>query len=169
MPSQDLSNIMNKYTEFAEKVKKIFDEIKDIIPIIGAGILAWKLSDLFFSQLDGLNALKAKVGLTLLIVGLTVWYDGIKQFRNGEITGKSLLEMVGGAIGAGVGVGMLTGSITLGLSIGLLLMSVGMIEGGKHTLMGMIASKLGLSQNNKTTAYVLAFDFELSAKIFRIR
>lgn len=130
-PSQDLSNIMNKYTEFAEKVKKIFDEIKDIIPIIGAGILAWKLSDLFFSQLDGLNALKAKVGLTLLITGLAVWYDGIKQFKNGEITGKSLLEMVGGSIGAGVGAKMLTGSVTLGLWLSLILLSVGIIEGRK--------------------------------------
>lgn len=165
-PSQDLSQIMKKYTEFAEKVKKVFDDIKNLIPIIGAGILAWKLSDLFFSQLDGLKALKAKIGLTLLIGGLTVWYDGIKQFRNGEITGKSLLKMIGGAVGAGIGVGMLTGSIAMGLSLGLVLLSAGIIEGGRNTLMGMVASKLGLDTSTEANMYLLSFNFELSAKIF---
>lgn len=234
-PSQDLSQIMNKYTEFAEKVKKVFDDIKDLIPIIGAGILTWKLSDLFFSQLGGLNSLQAKLGLILtiggiwaqyngtkkllegdisleniigtlfgtasgtlgiatmlrmikngevfswgkalkiglgimlMLQGLQVAYNGISGFsKEGKITGQNLLKMVGGAIEAGVGIGMLTGSVALGLMFGLSIIAVGMVEGGKNTLMGMVASKLGLSKSNETTAYLLSFNLELSAKILRI-
>ncbi len=166
-PSQDLSSIMEGYTEIAEKIKGKFDEIKDLIPIIGAGILAWKLSDLFFSQLKGLDSLKAKIGLTLLITGLAVWYNGVSGFKDGEISGKDLLKMVGGAIGAGIGAGMLTGSVALGLNVGLLLIAVGMVEGGKSTLMGMIAQKLGLKENTGAgqVLYSVSFNLELIAQI----
>lgn len=166
-PSKDLSSIMTGYTEIAEKIKNKFDEIKDLIPIIGAGILAWKLSDLFFSQLKGLDALKAKVGLTLLITGLAVWYNGVSGFKDGKISGQDLLKMVGGAIGAGVGVGMLTSSVSLGLSIGLLLLSVGMAEGGKNTLQGLIGKKLGIERDasKASTYYMFSFELELLAKI----
>lgn len=103
-PSQDLSQIINNYTEFAEKVKKVFDDIKDLIPIIGAGILAWKLSDLFFSQLGGLQKLGMKMALTLSIIGFWLFYDGIKKLLKGEINLLNILEAIGGGT---LGIGML--------------------------------------------------------------
>lgn len=106
-PSQDLSQIMNKYTEFAEKVKKVFDDIKDLIPIIGAGILAWKLSDIFFKQLGGLNSLKAKLGITFVLVGLYLLYNGVTRMLNGDLSLESILMALGGGAMTTVGIAML--------------------------------------------------------------
>lgn len=106
-PSQDLSQIMNKYTEFAEKVKKIFDEVKDIIPIIGAGILAWKLSDLFFGQLNGINSLQAKVGITLVVAGLYLLYNGVTRILDGDLSLESILMALGGGAMTTVGIATL--------------------------------------------------------------
>ena len=106
-PSQDLSQIMNKYTEFAEKVKKVFDDIKDLIPIIGAGILAWKLSDLFFKQLGGLNSLQAKLGITFVLVGLYLLYNGVTRILNGDLSLESILMALSGGAMTTVGIAML--------------------------------------------------------------
>lgn len=106
-PSQDLSQIMNNYTEFAEKVKKVFDDIKDLIPIIGAGILAWKLSDIFFKQLGGLNSLKAKLGITFVLVGLYLLYNGVTRILNGDLSLESILMALSGGAMTTVGIAML--------------------------------------------------------------
>lgn len=168
-PSQDLSSIMNKYTEFAEKVKKIFDEVKDLIPIIGAGILAWKLSDLFFSQLEGLDSLKAKVGLTLIVTGLSFWYQGVSGFREGELTGENILKMVAGAIAVGVGAGILTLSATVGIGVSAILLTLGgyvyTVEYGKNnTLIGAIGQALGIDEQHEFI-YSIATIWDISVKI----
>lgn len=107
LPSQNLSTIMAGYTEIAEKIKGKFDEIKDLIPIIGAGILAWKLSDLFFSQLSGINSLKAKIGLTLVIAGLYLLYNGVTRMLNGDLSLESILMALGGGTMTTVGIATL--------------------------------------------------------------
>lgn len=118
-PSQDLSQIMNKYTEFAEKVKKVFDDIKNLIPIIGAGILAWKLSDIFFKQLGGLNSLKAKVGLTLLIAGIYMQYKGTKKLLERDTDIFTILETLLGTASGALGIVALLRATKLGQSLSL--------------------------------------------------
>lgn len=137
-PSQDLSQIMNKYTEFAEKVKKVFDEIKDLIPIIGAGILAWKLSDLFFNQLGGLQKLGMKMALTLSIIGFWLFYDGIKKLLKGEINLPNIL----GAIGGG----------TLGIA-----MLLKMVKGGKMFSLGK-SLRIGFGMSLIITGLILLYN-----------
>lgn len=62
---------------------------------------------------------------------------------------------------------MLAGSVSLGLSVGLLLVAVGMVEGGKHTLQGQIGKALGIEQDTSksTIYYMISFELELLAKI----
>lgn len=117
LPSQNLSDVMNKYMNFAEKFKEKFEDIKDIINLIGAGILAWKLSDLFFSQLSGFEKLKKTIGLTIIIASIKPFFEGVSGIANGEVTKENLMDAIMGSLGFGVGTALLTGNIPLGLAV----------------------------------------------------
>lgn len=124
-PSQDLSSIMEKYTEQAENLKKCFEEIKDIVVAIGVGIATWKIADALGAS-TGLS-----LGLTLTASSLYFAWKGAKGFQDGEISSKDILEAVAGTIGTGIGVGIigstlglgLAASTTLGLSVALFVAS----------------------------------------------
>lgn len=123
LPSQDLSSVMSKYTEQAEKLKQVFDEIKDIVVGIGIGIGTWKIADALGAS-TGLS-----LGLTLTASSLYFAWKGAKGFQDGEISSKDILEAIAGTIGTGVGTGIigaklglgLTASTALGLSIGIII------------------------------------------------
>lgn len=112
-PSQDLSNIMEKYAEQAEKIKGAFGKIKDYALDIGLAIAAWELGKIL-----GLTGMQ-KVGLVIGVVSLKYYLQGIKGIMNGELTAENFMKAFGGAAGLGVSAGMLTGNWKIGLIIGI--------------------------------------------------
>lgn len=164
LPSQDLSSIMSKYTDFAENLKEKFNDIKDIIPIIGAGILAWKLSDLFSSDLKTLGNLKQKIGLTLIVAGAITWIDGIKGFHDGEITSEDVLKSLAGVLGLGVGAGILTGSVPIGITVAAVFAAITWLDYGNQKMWYPLQTILGVEnlEKNKGKWYAdMLFDLSI--------
>lgn len=110
-PSQDLSNIMNKYLEQAEKLKQIFYDIKDYVIAIGLLIAGWKIADLL-----GLNG-KQKLGLAIGLTSLYFYFDGISGLVKGELNAENFMKAFASAAGLGIATGMLTGNWKLGLIV----------------------------------------------------
>lgn len=109
------AEIDNKVLDTIEKIKKIFEEIKDLIPVIGAGILAWTIGSKLAQAITALGwltkagALKLTLGLTLMGVGFTLEGMSIADIIMNGLDVKNFGKAVGGALLASIG-SFLTGS-----------------------------------------------------------
>lgn len=113
-----------------EPIKRKLKEILNLVKYIGAALLAWKVSDgiaKFLGGLftdgalnkDALKGLKIKAGLTLMVTGLTLEYDGAYGLG---YEGANLKNVLKTAIGAALGIGgslLLFGTGPLGWTVGI--------------------------------------------------
>ena len=126
-PTQDLSSIMEKYSEQAEKIKENFEGIKDAVFAIAGGLIGWKLAD--FLGLTG----KQKLGLSIGLSSLAFYVSGIKGISDGELTADNFMKAFASSVGLGVSAGLLTANWKVGLivSIGSISFAGGMALGEK--------------------------------------
>lgn len=102
-----------------DKLDEVKEKLKDILTTIGliaAGIAAWKFYD-FWTDLDVTQ--KKLVGLTLMITGFSLTFDGMKEIGNGT---AGLWDYIKTALGAALGIGgslIVFGTGPLGWTIGI--------------------------------------------------
>ncbi len=158
-PSQDLSSIMDKYAEKAKRIKEIFDEIKDIIPIIALGFATWKIGSSVLEFLDKLGliqdlgkALKITAGISLIIGGIWLEYKAIKKLLEGDFSAETILQGLAGAALVAVG-GALVFGTPVGITIGLTL-TLGTLLWAEHNereaIWRKIAEEEGFDYDNAT-------------------
>lgn len=83
------------------KLDEIKEKLKDILAVVGlvtAGIAAWNAYK-FWTQLDGIQ--KKLVGLTLMITGFSLEFEGAKEIGNGT---AGLWDYIKTALGAALGI-----------------------------------------------------------------
>ena len=141
-PSFDLSNEMQKYNELAEKIKKVWDDMKAYVEPIIAGLIAGAIAKWLGADI------KTSIGLALVVAGIKFISDGFEGLKNGEITGENLLKSLGGVLGLAVGSGILTGSVPLALLFAIT--GVGMTAQaiGEGELLYPLKALLGLDDMN---------------------
>lgn len=112
------------YADMFEKAKidswllDNFQDILEIIEAIGAGILAWKLSDAFSNSIRELSGVQ-KLGFALTITGIVLEYNGAYGLGyNGFNTKDFVKTLIGSALEIG-GLSMLTGSVATGFALGI--------------------------------------------------
>ena len=96
-------NFLEGLNEQANSLKKTFESILPIVAAIGAGILAWKISNTFSGNL---GSLKRLAGLTAISIGVALELKNINNIFSGEYDNVSLESAVNSMIsGAMVGIG----------------------------------------------------------------
>ena len=110
-----------KLQPFVDWIKKHLEDILATVTMIGAGLLAWKLSKNFLGQLNGL----------LFATGLVLTVDSIRLTLKEGLSWKSVIEgAIGGALmGAGIGFKLggwkgALGGIVIGIGVTLLINGV---------------------------------------------
>lgn len=96
-----------------------FKDILDYVKAIGAGILAWKLSNALADNLGIFKSLKQKIGITLMVAGFTLEYEGAYGLG---YNGFNLADMIKTAIGSALGIAgslLVFGTGPLGWTIGI--------------------------------------------------
>ena len=109
-----------------EPLKKKLEGILTVVSLIGAGLLGWKISTSLASTIGAiktglinLSALKYTAGVTLLIAGLSLEYDGAYDLG---YEGATLKNVIKTALGAALGIGgslLLFGTGPVGWAIGI--------------------------------------------------
>lgn len=94
-----------------DKMKKI----ADLVLLIGAGFALWKLS----SSLPGiLGTIAEKAGLLLILIGgLLLYWDGIKDAWNNGLDWTNLIEIIGGVAAAVFALYQLFGPVAAGIAL----------------------------------------------------
>lgn len=96
-------NFLDGLNEQANSLKKTIKSILPIVAAIGAGILAWKISNKFAGNL---GSLKRLAGLTAISIGVALELKNINNIFSGEYDNVSLESAVNSMIsGAMVGIG----------------------------------------------------------------
>ena len=175
-PSQDLSNVMGKYIEQAEKIKGIFENIKDYVVAIGIGIATWKVASSILEFLSSLgiisksNAIKMGISIGLMVGGAYLYYNGTKRIINGSLEPKDLLESISGSAVTAVGAGLMFGS-TFGIILGITLLGFVLqryTANMEEELIKKICEETGLDYGeykNKGFFDQLYFKFQLGLEI----
>ena len=145
--AEDYANMFEEINQFDSKIRDIANFVKDVIGwikdnidvvlttvgLIGAAILAWKLSNAFGQSIDLLRWI---AGLAVLTVGVVLEFDFGKKLGVSLITGKSLNKgdiieavvgiaagalggfIIGGGVGAAVGLGITLTAFIVGVMVG---------------------------------------------------
>ena len=103
---------MFEEAEVSGFLKENFQDILELAGLIGATILAWKLSDKFLADAGGLST--TLKGLVLLTVGFKLSYDAGYDIGKGQATLIDYVKAFLGPLAAGIG-GALIGSVIPGL------------------------------------------------------
>lgn len=96
-----------------------FKDILDYVKAIGAGILAWKISNALADNLGIFKSLKQKIGITLMVAGFTLEYEGAYGLG---YNGFNLADMIKTAIGSALGIAgslLVFGTGPLGWTVGI--------------------------------------------------
>lgn len=110
-PSFNLADSMNKYLDWANKIKDVVGQIKTWLWSIAGALVGWKLADWL-----GLST-RQKFGLAITLGSIPFYVEGIKGLANGELTPENFMKVFASSAGLGVGMGMLTGNWKLGLIV----------------------------------------------------
>lgn len=140
------------------------EKIKDSAIAIGGTLLGWKLgsivSDIALakSDLKGFakfaQSLKIKAGITITIVGVTLYAEGLAGVSDGEIEGKDLALIAGGALATGAGVALAGGGLTIGIPVALTLIgiSIGFFSEQKYgNIVDFISDRIGIPRGQGHT------------------
>lgn len=120
----------NALTKTALWIKENFDDILDVVKAIGLGILAWKISNAF---LGDVLSLKQMLGITLMVTGFTLEFEGAKAIGRGD---ADLMDWLKAGIGAALGIGgaLLTFGVTpvgflVGIGLAITMFVTGVVTG----------------------------------------
>lgn len=120
----------NALTKAALWIKENFDDILDVVKAIGLGILAWKISNAF---LGDVLSLKQMLGITLMVTGFTLEFEGAKAIGRGD---ADLMDWLKAGIGAAFGIGgaLLTFGVTpvgflVGIGLAITMFVTGVVTG----------------------------------------
>ena len=124
-PGTDYSNMFetadvtaNALTKAALWIKENFDDVLDIVKAIGAGILAWKLSN---ALLGDILSLRQLAGIAIAVTGFTLEFEGAKAIGKGN---ADFMDWLKAGIGAALGI---AGSLmTFGLTPAGFLIGIGL-------------------------------------------
>ena len=107
IPLPDYDALKNVVSQNLDKIKEIFELIKDLVIAIGAGLLGWKVSSAIFDFmshfsgfLKNLDKANLTFGIGLSILGFYLMYKGIEKILDGDISLTSILETF---LGTGAG------------------------------------------------------------------
>lgn len=162
--------VSNNANQIAEKLQKPFEDTLTIVASIGAGLLAWKISNAFMTSIASIqnlftvagggsvvSVLKNIGGHLLIIAGLaSTVYGGFKAITEG-VKWDNLAFMIGGVAATAGGLAIAIGSTAaaIGLLIGgVALLAIGFNDVSKNGLnlqntlllmAGTFATTLGMS------------------------
>lgn len=113
---KDYDFLSNLSTTKLDEIKEKMENILNVVGLITLGIGAWKLYDF----IKGLDDIQTKVlGLTLMVTGFSLEFDGAKEIGNGTATMWDWMKtIIGGALGI-AGSLLVFGTGPLGWTIGL--------------------------------------------------
>lgn len=123
--------VSTKVDEIFNKIKDRLGEILTVVGLIGAGLLAWKISKSLFTSIDSLSTmlknpvlstpLKIIAGSILVAVGGSIEFVGLKSAIENGLDKLNFAEIIGGggALTAGAAIiGKAFGSAVIGAAIG---------------------------------------------------
>lgn len=123
LPEYDMFNsISDGMSEKVEKIKEIIKGMLPVIGTIGAAFATWKISNGVINALDKIfnftkevksSALKIALGLTLAISGIKIVFGSIEKMLNGDLSVQNLLLGLFGAGAAGLGGGLIASGLGL--------------------------------------------------------
>jgi len=107
LPEYDaLAGLTDQLSKNVEKAKDNLKQILEIVGLIGAAFLSWKIASGVIDFLDAWNkiggSLQKKIGLTLIISSLALNIAGALDIKKGDLE-KGLLKQLGAAGLAGFG------------------------------------------------------------------
>ncbi len=135
---RQVDRIMDKIRPAITWIKDNFNIILDVVKNVGIAFAAWKLSNFFLDNINNLrNLLKGEVepiakiatGLTLIITGVYLEFQGAKAIGKGE---AELFDYIKTALGAALGISgslLIFGTGPLGWVVGISLAITTFIEG----------------------------------------
>lgn len=149
------ANVKAPDFEWANALSDKLKEIADLILLIGAGFLLWKLSNMLPGAL---GTIASTLGLILMLVGglILAWHGLTDAWENG-VDWLNLIEMVGGLAIAAFALYKLLGTLATGILLvvgGLALLATGLHDAFKNgfnlkntllTISGIIATGLGIA------------------------
>ncbi len=147
----------NWLTKTASWLKDNFDDVLDVVKAIGAAILTWKFSTAFSNALGGLWNLQERIGLTMVVGGITL--VGLGAYDMGK-NGVSLENILKVAFGSGIAIagGILKWGVATGLEITLPL----------TLLVGTVSFALGKQKANIEAYQTSDFYKDLQDKIQKL-
>jgi hypothetical protein len=135
---RQVDRIMDKIRPAITWIKDNFNIILDVVKSIGIAFAAWKLSNFFLDNINNLrNLLKGEVepitkiaiGLTLIITGVYLEFQGAKAIGKGD---AKLFNYIEAAIGAALGIAgslLVLGTGPLGWTVSTTITLITFIEG----------------------------------------
>ena len=127
----------SKVNELVEKIKSRLGEVLTVVGLIGAGFLAWKISNNLFTSIATLQKmlknpiltkpLKITAGSILVTVGAGIEFVGLKSAIEKGLDGLNFAEIIGGGgtlVAGAALIGSAFGSAVIGASIGAIVAGV---------------------------------------------
>lgn len=148
--------VSSKVDGIVDKIKGRLGEILTVVGLIGAGFLAWKISNNLFTSIGNLSTMlgnpvlstpvKITAGSILVAVGGSIEFVGLKSAIENGLDGLNFAEIIagGGTLTAGAAIiGKVFGSTVIGAAIG------GIVAGVPAFFVGLYdACKNGLNWLN---------------------
>lgn len=123
LPQYDMfDSITGGMTEKIEKIKNAIKSILPVIGTIGAAFAAWKIGSNVINALDKIfdlsksakkSSMEILMGITLIITGLTTYLGSGKKILEGDLSIQNLLTGIFGAGATGAGVGLVAKGLGL--------------------------------------------------------
>lgn len=177
-------------TGMIEKINKIKNLIKELLPIIGtigSALNAWKIGNKVIDALDKIfkisdetkkSSMKILLGITLLISGVKIVFGSIQKMLEGDLSVQNLLIGLFGAGAAGVGGGLIASGAglasagpigwTIGIILGLAVLGVWVYKTNED-LHKKIAEAQGLDYDGMNIIDKLKFQFITKLEIFGLK
>lgn len=175
----DYASMFEEVGKFDDSVREVVDYIRDniglikkMIPIIGAGILGWKVSKAFGGVLGQLGRLAA--GLSSLIIGVEFSFDfGRKLGLGKELSTGDIVQGIVGVLAAGIGGKLIatalggSGALGFGIGVGVAIIAslIGYIDGQADRADKMRWGNLNLTKEEIENYVRSQFDFDIVAEI----
>lgn len=146
-PAQDFTEMFEeaaigekfqKIADFVKDIKEAFSDIWDEVKLIGAALLAWRVSDALLRSTSGIlkalgAMLRVAAGITLVITGVKLSFEAGMSFSENGLTLEGVIKAALGAAASGIGgyllAPLLGVSGGMGFAIGITLSLVGIISG----------------------------------------
>lgn len=107
---EEVGRFDNKIKDVVNFIKDNFDTILNVAEMIGAAILAWKISKIFGDSLSSLQRLSMVTGLVLTIAGIKLTTSAAEDIAKNGLNAENALKAAGGIAATALGGAFILGA-----------------------------------------------------------